>query len=462
MKKIVKQNGWKQEDSKQDIFDFAKEYMDFMDKSKTERVCNKTIIEMAKANGFINLEEVIEKGLTLKAGDKVYSNNRGHASNLFVIGEEDIEKGMRIIGSHIDSPRIDLKPSPVYEEGNMCLLKTHYYGGIKKYQWATIPLSMYGTVVKRDGQSIDIAIGDKPGDPVFFITDLLIHLSADQMKKTLSEGIEGEQLNILCGHIPIENSEEKELVKENVLTILSNEYGIEEEDFITAEIEIVPQGNAVDVGFDRAVIAAYGHDDRVCAFTSLKALFEAGVPKYTAVAIFSDKEETGSNGSTGMCSQNFANCVAELINLQGEYSDLKLRRAMRNSKALSADVNHCYDPTFASVAEKKNTCVLGEGVAVTKYTGSRGKGGCNDSTAEFVAEVAGIFDDAKVVWQTGELGKVDQGGGGTIAYILAEYDMDVVDCGTPVLSMHAPYELVSKADLYNTYKGYAAFYKVKK
>ncbi|MGL5440842.1 MAG: aminopeptidase [Filifactoraceae bacterium] len=462
MKKIVKQNGWKKEDSKEVIFNFGSEYMTFIDKSKTERVCNETIIKMAEESGFVNLEDVIKSGASLKVGDKIYTNNRDHASTLFVIGSEDIEKGVRIIGSHIDSPRIDLKPSPVYEEGNMCLLKTHYYGGIKKYQWATIPLSMYGTVVKRNGEKINIAIGDKPGDPVFFITDLLIHLSSEQMKKTLSEGIEGEQLNVLCGHIPLENSEEKELVKENVLSILSNEFNIEEEDFITAEIEIVPQGRAMDVGFDRGVIAAYGHDDRVCAFASLKAILEVDSPKYTVAAIFADKEETGSNGSTGMHSQYFTNSIAELINIQGNYSDLKLRRAMKNSKALSADVNHCYDPTFASVSEVKNTPFLGEGVVLTKYTGSRGKGGCNDSTAEFVAQIAGIFDEAKVVWQTGELGKVDQGGGGTIAYILAEYDMDVIDCGTPVLSMHAPYELISKVDLYNTYKGYKAFYNFNK
>ncbi len=440
------------------LMDYSKGYKNFLDNGKTERECAKEIVEMAKEKGFISLEEAIENG-KLKSGLKVYAENKGKGVALFILGKEPLEKGMKIVGSHIDSPRLDLKAFPLYEDGNLALLKTHYYGGIKKYQWTAIPLSLHGVIFKKDGSKVDIVIGEDENDPVLYITDLLIHLAKDQMEKKLSEGITGEGLNVLIGHIPVKEGEEKDKVKENVLKLLYDKYGIIEEDFTTAEIEIVPAGKAKDVGLDRGMIAAHGHDDRVCTYAALKSMLEIENPVYTAVGLFVDKEEVGSMGNTGMESKFFENVVAEIINLQGEYSDLKVRRSLANSKVLSADVTCGFDPNFPDVIDKRNGAFVGHGVVIAKYTGSRGKSGCNDANAEFLAEVRNIFNENEVTWQIGELGKVDQGGGGTIAYILANYGAEVVDCGVAMLSMHAPMELVSKVDCYETYKAYKAFLK---
>ncbi|MDO5096154.1 MAG: aminopeptidase [Peptostreptococcaceae bacterium] len=437
---------------------FAKEYMDFLDASKTERTCAKEIIKQAKENGFEDLDALVKKGKKLVQGQKVFAVNREKSVALFVIGKNSLENGFNLVGSHIDSPRLDLKQNPLYEDGNMALLKTHYYGGVKKYQWATIPLALYGVAFDENGKKVEISIGDDEKDPVFFINDLLIHLSADQLQKKASEVINGEQLNVVVGNKPAKNVE-KEPIKNAILDLLKKKYNLSEKSFLTAEFEIVPAGKAREVGFDRSMIAAYGHDDRVCAFTSLKAILDVKKPVQTACAIFMDKEEVGSQGNTGMESKFFENCLAELIALEGGYCELKLKRAFKNGKVLSADVNCCLDPSFPEATEKNNTATLGDGVVLTKYTGSRGKGGCSDANAEYLHEVATVFDKNKVVWQTGELGKVDQGGGGTIAYILANYGAEVVDCGTPVLSMHAPHELVSKIDVYMTYQAYYHFSK---
>lgn len=445
------------------VNEYSKKYMDFIDKSKTERTCATEIMKQAKENGYIDIEKIIADGSKLEPGMKIFANNYDKSVAMFIIGEKSIENGLKLVGSHIDSPRIDLKPNPLYQDGNMALFKTHYYGGIKKYQWATIPLALYGTVFTKDGEKIDIAIGDEEGDPVFFINDLLIHLASDQMQQKAGDVIKGEQLNLLVGSIPQKLDEEgkevSDAVKKNVLSILEGKYNIDERSFLTAEFEIVPAGKAKEVGFDRSMVAAYGHDDRVCAYASLLAILETQKPELLTCAIFMDKEEVGSQGNTGMHSRFFENTLAELINLEGDYSELTLRRSLAKAKVLSADVNTCFDPSFPEVMEKKNAAMLGAGVTLTKYTGSRGKGGCNDANAEFVHEVATIFDQADVVWQVGELGKVDQGGGGTIAYILANYGSQVIDCGTPVLSMHAPFELVSKVDAYMTYRAYKEFSK---
>jgi len=465
MNKFDIKNAWLRlkEGEELDVESFSKDYMKFIDRSKTERVCAKEIVRQAQAEGFVNLVDIISKKIKIQPGIKVYAENNGKSVALFVLGKKDIEHGFKLVASHIDSPRIDLKPNPLYEDSNMALFKTHYYGGIKKYQWATIPLSLYGTAYTKDGEKIEISIGDSDGDPVFFINDLLIHLSSDQMQLKASDVIKGEQLNVVAGSKPVgldgEGKEKKEAIKENVLKILEAKYNLDERAFLTAEFELVPSGISREVGFDRSMIAAYGHDDRVCAFSGLKSILEVENPKFMSCAIFTDKEEVGSQGNTGMQSRFFENIVAELINLEGEYSDLKVRRALSNAKVLSADVNCCLDPTFPEVSDKNNNAILGNGVALTKYTGSRGKSSCNDANAEFVYEVSSIFDSNDIVWQVGELGKVDQGGGGTIAYILANYGAQVIDCGTPVLSMHAPYEIVSKVDAYMTYKGYCAFFR---
>lgn len=401
---------------------------------------------------------MIKRGKKLVQGQKIYAVNREKSVALFVIGKDALEDGFNLVGSHIDSPRLDLKPNPLYEDGNMALFKTHYYGGVKKYQWTTIPLALYGVAFDEKGKKIEISLGDDENDPVLFINDLLIHLSADQMQLKASEVIKGEQLNVVVGSKP-QKEGEKDRIKNGIVEILKSKYGLSERSFLTAEFEIVPAGRAREVGFDRSMIASYGHDDRVCAFASLKAILEVKKPMMTACAVFMDKEEVGSQGNTGMHSKFFEHCMAELINLQGEYCELKLKRAFKNAKVLSADVNCCFDPNFPDATEKLNTARLGEGVTLTKYTGARGKGGCNDANAEFLNEVAMTFDKNKVLWQTGELGKVDQGGGGTIAYILANYGAEVVDCGTAVLSMHAPHELISKVDLYMTYQAYYHFSK---
>lgn len=455
-------NVWEQIDDKEmeKVFKFNDEYKEFLNRGKTERESVDEIIRIAKEKGYICLNEIIEKGQQIEPGTKIYVNNKGKAVVMFVIGEEGLTKGMNIVGSHIDAPRIDLKQFPLYEDSELALLKTHYYGGIKKYQWVSLPLALHGVVIKSNGEKINVVIGEDENDPVFFITDLLPHLAKDQMSKKLAEGITGEGLNIIIGSIPYKEKELGEKIKLNVLKILNEKYGITEEDFTTAELEVVPAGKARDVGIDRSLVASYGHDDRVCAFTSLKAILEIEKPKKTAVALFVDKEEIGSVGNTGMHSRFFENVVSELIELtEGEYSEIKTKRAMANSKVLSGDVCAGFDPNYPEVLDKRNAPFIGKGVTIVKYTGARGKAGSNDANAEYISQIRRIFNENNVIWQLGELGKVDQGGGGTIAYILANYGMEVVDCGVPVLSMHAPYEVVSKADVYMTYRGYKAFYQ---
>ncbi len=438
---------------KKRLWKLAEDYKSFLSTSKTERLANDEILRMAQKAGFVSLEEVVKKG-KVSPGDKVYLDQKGKASVLMILGE-DLEEGMDIVGSHLDVPRLDLKPMPLYEEGNMALLKTHYYGGVKKYQWTAIPLALHGVVFTKDGKRVDISIGEKEEDPVFYINDLLIHLSADQMKKALSEGISAEQLNVLLGHIP-QKDEKDNPVKTAVLKILQKEFGMIEEDFLSAELEIVPAGPARDVGIDRGMIAGHGHDDRVSAYTSLAALLEIEKPARTAVCIFADKEEVGSMGNTGMESRYFENMVAELLALFDK-GELAVRRSLANSRVISADVTACFDPTFPEVTEKYNVAHAGCGIVMSKYTGVRGKGGSNDANAEFLSDLRQVFAKKKVVWQSGELGKVDQGGGGTIAFILANLGAEVVDMGVPVLSMHAPFELISKADLYSAYTAYKAF-----
>lgn len=442
---------------KDELESLSSDYMDFMNKSKTERLAVKEIVRRAEEAGFRNIDEVIAEG-KLEAGDKVYAINRQKSVALFVIGSEDFEAGMNIVGSHLDSPRLDLKPVPLYESKNIAYLKTHYYGGIKKYHWINIPLALHGVVYNKDGEKIEVSIGEATDEPVFFISELLVHLSKDLNQKKAAEVIEGEQLNIMVGSIPLEDEKDNP-VKKNILQILNDKYNIEEEDFLTAEFEVVPADKARLVGLDSSMIMAYGHDDKVCAYTSLRAILESENPKKTLVGLFVDKEEIGSVGATGMSSQFFENTVVELMNLRGGVDLVSFKRAMRNSKVLSADVTLAEDPNFLEATEENNTAKLGHGVCLTKYTGARGKGGSNDADAEFIQEVRLAFDKGETIWQTGELGRIDQGGGGTIAYILAEYGMQVVDCGTPVISMHAPLELVSKADVYETYRAYKSFYE---
>ncbi len=443
---------------RRDLDTYSKRYMAFLDAGKTEREAAAVIIDRARQQGYISLEDGLKSG-NLTPGTKLYANNKDKAVALIVLGE-DLESGMQIVGAHIDAPRLDLKAVPLYEEGNLAFFKTHYYGGIKKYQWTAIPLAIHGVVYTKSGEKITLAIGEAPEDPVFFINDLLPHLAKDQMAKTMGEGITGEQLNVVVGHDPSGNDDEvKDPIKANILKYLHETYGMDEEDFIVSEIEVVPAQKAREVGFDRSLIAAYGHDDRVCSYAALEAILEVDAPKRTAVALFVDKEEIGSVGNTGMTSKFFENAIAELFSAMGDYSDLKVRRAMARSKVLSADVNVSFDPNFADTTEKQNVAHMGCGITLSKYTGSRGKSGSNDGNAEFLQEIRQLFNANGIIWQPGELGKVDQGGGGSIAYILAEYGAEVVDCGTGMLSMHAPVELVSKADAYMTYKAYSAFLK---
>ncbi len=457
-KKEDKKNPWLKymEDKKEELFDFCNGYIDYMSICKTERECVLTSIDMAIALGYRDLEEVIENGESLNPGDKVFINNKDKALALFLIGQEPIEKGMRIIGSHVDSPRLDLKQNPLYEDSDLAMMETHYYGGVKKYQWVTLPLALHGVVVKKDGTKIDVVIGEDNNDPVVGISDLLIHLSGDQMQKKANVVIEGEDLNLLVGNMPLEG-EEKDAVKANILKLLKEKYDFEEEDFLSAEIEVVPAGRARDYGLDRSMVMAYGQDDRICAYTSLMALLDLDQTKYTSVVLLVDKEEVGSNGATGMHSKFFENVVAEVMDRLGEYSGLKLRRALANSKMLSADVTAAYDPNYPSVMEKKNSAYFGKGFVFSKYTGARGKSGCNDANPEFMAWLRNVMDKSDVSFQTAELGKVDQGGGGTIAYILAEYNMEVIDCGVALQNMHAPWEIASKVDIYETMRGYKAF-----
>ena len=450
------ENAWKKYSDKKPVFDFCEGYKEFMSLCKTERECTDEIVRQAEKAGFKNLDTVIEKGETLKKGDKVYANNMGKALALFVIGEKPMQEGMRILGAHIDSPRLDLKQNPLYEEAEQALFDTHYYGGVKKYQWVTLPMALHGVVVKKDGTKANVVIGESKEDPVVGISDLLIHLSAKQMQKKGSEVVEGENLNVLIGSIPLEG-EETESVKANILSILKEKYGIEENDFISAELEVVPAGEARDFGLDRSMIMAYGQDDRVCAYPSYKAIEAVTEVEYTSVCLLVDKEEIGSVGATGMHSRFFENTVAEVMNACGTYSELLVRRALKNSCMLSSDVSAAFDPNYPEVMEKNNCAFLGHGLTFNKYTGSRGKSGSNDANPEYIARLRHVMDEQGVSFQTAELGKVDVGGGGTIAYILAAYDMNVIDSGVAVLNMHSPWEIASKVDIYEAYKGYQAF-----
>lgn len=446
---------------REEVFQFAENYRKFISDCKTERECVSFFVEKAEKAGFVNLEKVIAEHTVLKAGDRVYANNMGKGMALFVIGKESMEKGMNILGAHIDSPRLDLKQDPLYEDTDFAMLDTHYYGGIKKYQWVTLPLALHGVIAKKDGTVVKVNIGDKPGDPVFGVSDLLIHLSAEQLEKKAAKVIEGENLDLLIGSIPMQTEDEKvkEKVKANIMNLLTKEYGIEEEDFLSAEIEVVPAGEAKDYGFDRSMIMGYGHDDRVCAYPSFEAMLVSEDPEITSVCLLVDKEEIGSVGASGMQSRFFENTVAEVMAAAGSYSELALRRALAGSKVLSSDVSAAFDPNFPSVMTKRNTAYFGKGLVFNKYTGSRGKGGSNDANAEYIGKLRNIMDTNEVSFQTAELGKVDQGGGGTIAYILANYGMNVIDSGVPVLNMHAPWEIISKVDLYEAYRGYIAFLK---
>lgn len=432
------------------------DYRVFLDKGKTERECVKETIRQAKEAGYKDLQNIIKNGKKLKAGDRVYCSYMDKSIVLFNIGKEPIEEGMNILGAHIDSPRLDIKQNPLYEETEIAYLDTHYYGGIKKYQWVTIPLAIHGVVVKTNGKKIDIVIGEDEKDPVLFISDLLIHLAQTQLEKKGVKVIEGEDLNIIIGNKPLKG-EEKDAVKKNILKLIKEKYDFEEEDFMSAELEIVPAGKARNAGMDSSMILAYGQDDRVCAYTSLAAMLEKKKVNKTACLLLVDKEEIGSVGATGMQSKFFENTLAEVLDRMGEYSELTLRRVLANSKMLSSDVSAAYDPTYASVFEKKNAAYFSKGLVINKFTGSRGKSGSNDANAEYLGVVRKIFEKHKVAYQTAELGKVDQGGGGTIAYIMALYGMNVIDSGVAVLNMHAPHEAVSKADVYEAKKGYVAF-----
>lgn len=445
------------------------DYMQFLTECKTERECVDYIVTEIEDQGYVELGKLIKENKTLQPGDKIYTVNMNKSLIMMHIGKAPLEEGINILGAHIDSPRMDIKQNPLYEDGGLAYLDTHYYGGIKKYQWVTIPLALHGVVVKKDGTTILINVGDKEGDPVFFISDLLIHLSAEQLEKKAAKVIEGEALDIVIGSRPYvdedkkkkdkEDKAEKEAVKKSILKILKDYYDMEEEDFLSAELEVVPAGKAYEAGFDRSMIMAYGQDDRVCAFPSFRAMFAVEELEKTACCILVDKEEIGSVGATGMQSMFFENTMAEVMNLCGDYNELKLRRCLANSNMLSSDVSSAFDPSYASSFDKKNVAYLGKGMVLCKFTGARGKSGSNDANAEYLGKLRGIFDKDKVAFQLAELGKVDLGGGGTIAYILAKYGMNVIDCGVAVLNMHAPYEVTSKADVYETYRGYITFIK---
>lgn len=464
-------NTWKKYSSKdlKKLEKLCDEYREFLDNGKTERECIDTIVNTAESAGYRELESLIREGASLKAGDKVYSVWMNKSIALFQIGKKPMTEGMNILGAHIDSPRLDIKQNPLYEDGGFAYLDTHYYGGVKKYQWVTIPLAIHGVVVKKDGTTVEINVGENDDDPVFFVSDLLIHLAQEQLEKKASKVIEGEALDIIVGNKPVfidnkkdkdekeEKDTGKDAVKKGILSILKENYDMDEEDFISAELEVVPAGHAREAGFDRSMILAYGQDDRVCAFTSLKAMLDTGVTERTMCCILVDKEEIGSVGATGMHSHFFDNAVAEVMNLAGEYSELNLRRCLAHSCMLSSDVSSAYDPSYTASFDRKNVAYLGCGMVFNKFTGSRGKSGSNDANAEYIAHIRDIFAREDINFQTAELGKVDLGGGGTIAYILAEHGMNVIDSGVAVLNMHAPWEATSKADVYETYRGYRAF-----
>ena len=461
---MEKKNAWKKykEEDLKKLNDLCDDYKRFLTVAKTERESANEIIKRAEEKGYQDLEKYISEGRRRLPGDKIYVNNKGKAVALFNIGKEPITNGMNILGAHIDSPRSDIKANPLYESEGFAYFDTHYYGGIKKYQWVTLPLALHGVVVKKDGTKIDINIGEKEDDPVFGITDLLPHLAGEQMKKESAKLIEGENLDIIIGNKPLSNNseeknDEKEEIKTNILNILKEQYDITEDDFLSAEIEAVPAGKARDFGLDRSMIMAYGQDDRVCAYTSLEAFLQIEDTKKTLSCILVDKEEIGSVGATGMESHFFDNAIAEICALMGNDSSLAVRRVLNHSKMLSSDVNAAYDPLYKSVMDKRNSSQFGHGLVFCKYTGARGKSGSNDANAEYIAELRKIMDKENIAFQISELGKVDAGGGGTIAYILANYNVEVIDCGVGVLSMHAPWEVTSKSDIYEAYRGYIAF-----
>ena len=462
----MKENIWTIYDESQlaELNEISEKYKECLNAGKTERECVELSIRMAEEAGYRNISDVTAAGKELGAGDKVYAVNMNKMLALFRIGEEPISEGMNILGAHIDSPRIDVKQNPLYENEGLAYLDTHYYGGIKKYQWVAQPLSLHGVIVKKDGTTEKVSIGEDENDPVFVITDLLVHLAQEQMEKKASKVIEGEKLDLLIGNRPVEavtgEGAEKEAIKANVLQLLKEKYGMEEEDFTSAELEIVPAGKARDCGLDRSMILSYGQDDRVCAFTSLFAMLDVTEAKRTGCCLLVDKEEIGSVGATGMHSRFFENVVAELIALAEGESDLKVRRALANSKMLSSDVSAAYDPMYAEAFEKRSSAFFTNGLTFNKFTGSRGKSGSNDANAEYIAALRRTMDDAGVAYQFAELGRVDLGGGGTIAYIMANYGMEVIDSGVAVLNMHAPYEVSSKADVYEAVKGYRAFLKM--
>ena len=459
---MEKKNVWNSysEEQLKEVEAFAREYMDFLDAGKTERECVDTLVNLIEKEGYTELNALLGSGREIKPGDKIYAVNMNKCLVMYQIGKQPLKEGMNILGAHIDSPRLDVKQNPLYEDSSIAYLDTHYYGGVKKYQWVAIPLSLHGVVVKKDGTTVEINVGDNEDDPVFFISDLLIHLAGEQLEKKASKVIEGEALDLVIGNIPVKDKD-KDAVTAGILKILKETYDIEEQDFLSAELEIVPAGKAREAGFDRSMILAYGQDDRVCAYTSARAVLEVAgeVTDRTACCILVDKEEIGSVGATGMQSRFFENMTAELMELTGEYSELNLRRCLSNSTMLSSDVSAGYDPSYASYFEKKNAAFLGEGMVFNKFTGARGKAGSNDANAEYMAHIRDIMDSSDVVFQTAELGKVDVGGGGTIAYIMALYGMNVIDCGVAVLNMHAPWEATSKADVYETKRGYVAFLK---
>ena len=477
-KKMKWKNTWESysDAQKRECEDFCKGYMDFLSNGKTERECVGIIREEIEGAGYRDMNDVIAAGDKVIAGDKLYRVNMDKSILMFKVGSAPIDAGMNILGAHIDSPRMDVKQNPMYEDSGFAYFDTHYYGGIKKYQWVALPLAIHGVIVKKNGEKVELSVGEKPSDPVFFVSDLLIHLAQEQMTKKAMSVIEGEDLDVIIGNKPLtingdDTSENKDCagsengkdddgqdaVKKAILEILKDDYGIDEEDFLSAELEVVPAGRAREAGFDRSMILSYGHDDRVCAYTSYKAMLEVGDLERTACCILVDKEEIGSVGATGMESRFFENTVAELINLTGDYSDLRLRRCLTSSRMLSSDVSSAYDPTYASSFDKKNVAYLGCGLVFNKFTGARGKSGSNDANAEYLAKLRRVMNDADVNFQTAELGKVDLGGGGTIAYILALYGMEVIDSGVAVLNMHAPWEAVSKADVYEAVRGYKAF-----
>lgn len=436
------------------------DYRAFLDEGKTERECVSYIVNRIENEGYVELAKLLKSGKKIKAGAKVYAVNMDKSVVMYHIGKKPLEEGMNILGAHIDSPRMDVKQNPLYEDGDFAYLDTHYYGGIKKYQWVAIPLALHGVIVKKDGTTVIVNVGEEEDDPVFFISDLLIHLASEQMEKKANKVIEGEALDVIVGNKPLKGAE-KDKFTAGILEILKEQYGVEEADFISAEIEVVPAGKAREAGFDRSMTLAYGQDDRVCAFTSLDAMLSIKAPERTACCLLVDKEEIGSVGATGMQSKFFENMTAEVMNLMGDFNELSLRRCLANCRMLSSDVSSAFDPTYASSFDKKNVAYLGHGMVFNKFTGSRGKSGSNDANAEYLAFIRQVMDDADVSYQTAELGKVDLGGGGTIAYILSLYGMDVIDCGVAVLNMHAPFEATSKADLYETKRGYVAFLETK-